>query len=50
MTIDFEFSREEFFHSVGSGVAARDISIVAKRMGEVPVDSWAEAICEFEVE
>ena len=48
--MDFEFSKEEFFHSVESGVAARDISIVAKRMGEVPVDSWAEAICEFEVE
>jgi len=46
----FEFSREEFFHSVESGVAARDISIVAKRMEEMPVDSWAEAICEFEVE
>ena len=48
--MDFEFSREEFFHSVESSVAARDISIVAKRMEEVSVDSWAEAICEFEVE
>lgn len=48
--MDFEFSKEEFFHSVESGVAARDISIVAKRMEEVPIDSWAEAICEFEVE
>lgn len=48
--VDFEFSKEKFFHSVESSVAARDISIVAKRMGEVPVDSWAEAICEFEVE
>jgi len=48
--LDFEFSKEEFFHSVESSIAARDISIVAKRMGEVPVDSWAEAICEFEVE
>nr|AAU82848.1 hypothetical protein GZ1D1_35 [uncultured archaeon GZfos1D1] len=47
--MDFEFSKEEFFHSVESGVAARDISIVVKKMGEVPVDSWAEAICEFEV-
>ena len=48
--MDFEFSKEECFHSVKSSVAARDISIVAKRMGEMPVDSWAEAICEFEVE
>lgn len=48
--MDFEFSREEFFHSVKSSVAARDICIVAKRVEEVPVDSWAEAICEFEVE
>jgi hypothetical protein len=48
--LDFEFSKEEFFHSVESGIAARDISIVAKRMEEAPVDSWAEAICEFEVE
>lgn len=48
--MDFEFSKEKFFHSVESSVAARDISIVAKRMEEVPVDSWAEAICEFEVE
>ncbi|PXF61322.1 MAG: hypothetical protein C4B59_05060 [Candidatus Methanogaster sp.] len=48
--LDFEFSREEFFHSVESGVAARDISIVAKRMEEVSVDSWAEVMCEFEVE
>ena len=48
--LDFEFSREEFFHSVESSVAARDISIVAKKIGDVPVDSWAEAICEFEVE
>ena len=48
--VDFEFSKEEFFHSVESSVAARDISIVAKRMEEMPVDSWAEAICEFEVE
>jgi len=48
--LDFEFSREEFFHSVESGIAARDISIVAKKMEEVSVDSWAEALCEFEVE
>ena len=48
--LDFEFSNEEFFHSVESGVAARDISIVAKKMGDVPVDSWAETICKFEVE
>ncbi|MEA3281195.1 MAG: DUF4384 domain-containing protein [Euryarchaeota archaeon] len=48
--LDFEFSEEEFFHSMESGIAARDISIVAKKMEEVPVDSWAEAICEFEVE
>jgi len=47
--VDFEFSKAEFFHSVESGIAARDISIVAKKMGEVPVDSWAEAACEFEV-
>ena len=47
--MDFEFSKEEFFHSVESGIAARDISIVAKNMEEVPVDSWAEAVCEFEV-
>lgn len=48
--LDFEFSKDEFFHAVESGIAARDISIVAKKMGEVPVDSWAEAVCEFEVE
>lgn len=47
--LDFEFSKAEFFHSVESGIAARDISIVAKKMEEVPVDSWAEATCEFEV-
>lgn len=47
--LDFEFSKAEFFHSVESGVAARDISVVAKKMEEVPVDSWAEAICKFEV-
>jgi hypothetical protein len=47
--VDFEFSKAEFFHSVESGIAARDISIVAKKMEEVPVDSWAEAMCEFEV-
>ncbi len=48
--LDFKFSKEEFFHFVESGIAARDISIVAKKMEEVPVDSWAEAICEFEME
>ncbi len=47
--VDFEFSKAEFFHSAESGIAARDISIVAKKMEEVPVDSWAEAMCEFEV-
>ena len=47
--LDFEFSKAEFFHSVESGIAARDINIVAKEMEEVPVDSWAEAMCEFEV-
>jgi hypothetical protein len=47
--LDFEFSKAEFFHSVESGVAARDISVVAKNMEEAPVDSWAEAACEFEV-
>ena len=47
--LDFEFSKAEFFHSVESGIAARDISIVAKKMEEAPVDSWAEAACEFEV-
>ena len=46
----FEFSKADFFHSVESGIAARDISIVAKKMEEVPVDSWAEAMCEFEVD
>ena len=48
--LDFEFSKAEFFHSVESGIAARDISIVAREMEEVPVDSWAEVMCEFEVE
>ena len=48
--LDFEFSKDEFFHSIERGVAARDISIVAKKMEEVSVDCWAEAICEFEVE
>ena len=47
--VDFEFSKAEFFHSVESGIAARDISVVAKKMEAVPVDSWAEAMCEFEV-
>ena len=47
--VDFEFSKADFFHTVESGIAARDISIVAKKMEEVPVDSWAEAACEFEV-
>ena len=47
--VDFEFSKAEFFHSVERGIAARDISIVAKKMEEVPLDSWAEAMCEFEV-
>lgn len=47
--VDFEFSKAEFFHTAESGIAARDISIVAKKMEEVPVDSWAEAMCEFEV-
>ena len=47
---DFEFSKDEFFHSVDKGIASRDISIVAKKMEEVSVDNWAEAICEFEVE
>ena len=48
--LDFEFSKEEFFHSVERGIAVRDISIVAKKMKEVSFDSWAEAMCEFEVE
>ena len=47
--LDFEFSKAEFFHSVESGIAARDISIVAKEIEKVPVDNWAEAMCEFEV-
>jgi len=48
--LDFEFSKEVFFHSVERGIAVRDISILAKKMKEVSFDSWAEAICEFEVE
>ena len=48
--LDFEFSKAEFFHSVESGVAVKDISIVAKKMEAVPDDSWAEAACEFVVE
>ena len=47
--VDFDFSKADFFHSVERGIAARDISIVAKKMEEVPLDSWAEAMCEFEV-
>ena len=47
--LDFEFSKAEFFHAVESDIASRDISIIAKKMEEVPVDSWAEAMCEFEV-
>ncbi len=48
--LDFAFTKAEFFHSVESGIAARDISIVAKEMAEVPVDGWSEAMCEFEVD
>lgn len=48
--LDLAFSKKAFFHSVETGIAARDISVVAKRMEEVPVDSWAEAVCEFVVE
>lgn len=47
--LDLAFSKKEFFHSVESGVAARDISIVAKKMEGVPSESWADAMCEFEV-
>ncbi len=47
--LDLEFSRKEFFHSAGNSTAARDISIVEKRMESVPDDSWAEAMYEFEV-
>jgi len=48
--LDFTFSRAEFFHTAASGTAARDISIVAKKMEEAPGDSWSEAMCEFDVE
>ena len=47
--VDFEFFKEEIFRSSDSGAAARDISIVAKRMEDIPDDSWAEALYEFEV-
>lgn len=47
--LDLKFSKNEFFHSIDNNVVARDISIVAKRMEDVPKNGWAEVMYEFEV-
>lgn len=49
-SMDLDFSGEaEFFYSTKSAVAVRDISVVAKKLEEVPPGAWAEATCEFKV-
>ncbi len=45
--MDMKFNRGEVF--AASSAAARDISVVAKKMETAGQDGWAEAMCEFEV-
>jgi hypothetical protein len=45
--MDMEFDRDEIFKT--SSAAARDISVVAKRIEGVAPEDWAEVVCEFKV-
>ena len=45
--LDLAYNKGEIFST--SGAAARDISLVAKNIGNAEPDEWAENLCEFEV-
>gem|GEM_PF-4282674 len=45
--IDMKFDKNEIFRTSSS--AARDISVVAKKIETAATGEWAEAMCEFEV-
>jgi len=49
MDLDF-YGKEGIFHSAERSAAARDIQIIEKHVKELPLTSWAEALCEFTVE
>jgi hypothetical protein len=45
--MDMKFNKDEVFKT--SSAAARDISVVAKKIESAAPEEWAEAECEFEV-
>lgn len=45
--MDLRFNKDELFKT--SSTAARDISVVAKKIETAAPGEWAEAMCEFEV-
>lgn len=45
--MDMKFDKDDVFKT--SSAAARDISVVAKKIESAAPDEWAEAQCEFEV-
>ena len=47
--LDLELKEHEIFHRAENIAAARDISIVQKRVKKLPGKDWAEASFEFEV-
>jgi len=48
--VESQFSPDgNMFNMVSPGVAARDISIIEKKMEEIPQDKWNEAYFEFNV-
>jgi len=49
--VELDFSgKNEIFYSAERSAAARDVKILEKRVKELPLISWAEAMCEFFVE
>ena len=49
--LDLDLGREAVpFHSSERSAAARDVTVVQKRVQDLPLDCWAEATCEFAVE
>ena len=48
--VESQFSPDgNMFKIVSSGAAARDISIIEKKVEEIPQDKWNEAYFEFSV-
>jgi hypothetical protein len=48
--LESNFNKDGTFYQSESTAAARDITIVNKKVGELMKDSWSEDVFEFQIE